>query len=167
MEIERNAMQSIFAYLQEVLTDNGFDLTSNPRTATLTMAFPKKDDMQTIIKPLIIVNNLAGNDFPVEIGSNDATRILVDVDLYADNDGQRDDLGYIIRKAFRNKSLAVYNFDDGFPASIGNYSGISTRGKMTILGTQYNNIDPLVYDVQDLKHHQVIALDILLPVDTT
>lgn len=167
MQIERNAMQSIFAKIQEILVDEGFDLTSTPRTATITMAYPKKDDLQTIIKPLIIVNNLAGNDFAVELGSNDATRIMVDIDVYAKDDGQRDDLGYVIRKGFRNKSLAVYNFDDGFPSSIGNYSGISTRGKMTIISTQYNNLDPQLYDTQDLGHHQVITLDIILPVDIT
>ena len=167
MHIERNAMQSIFAHIQEILVDEGFNLTSTPPTATITMAYPKKDDLQTIIKPLIIVNNLAGNDFAVEIGSKDATRLLVDIDLYAKDDGQRDDLGYILRTSFRNNRLAVYNFDDGFPTSIGDYTGISTRGKMTIMGTQYNNMDPQLYDTQDLGHHQVITLDIILPVDVT
>lgn len=168
-QIERLSVQSVMAYLEEILTDNGFvvqgSLSPSSPTATIMLSFPMSDDQKTIIKPLIIVSYVGGNNVPLQIGTDDVSRVQFIIDLYAKDDGQRDDVGYIIRKNFVNRRLPVYDFNTGFPSVVGDYSGISTKGKMIILSTSFFNPEPDIHEVANLSHHQEIRLDILLPLD--
>lgn len=165
IQIERACVQSLYRKIVDILYDNSFVIDGVGRNATISMSFPTKDDWQSIIKPLVIVNYLAGADTPKEIGSEDVTRANFIIDLYAIDDGQRDDLGYIIRKSLRNKVFSVYDFENGYPIAPNNYTGISTRGQMTIFGTSFFNEEPDIDEAEQTMHHQEIRLNVEMPLD--
>lgn len=163
--LERLSVQSLFYKIKDILNDNGITTEGDSRESTVLMKFPEKiNEFSTIIKPLFVVKYEDGSNIPFEIGSDDCTQCTIMIDLYAKDDGQRDDLGYLIRKNLMNKVLTVYDFNQGFPASIGNYTGIGTKGKMNVISTSFINFDELIDDVE-LSHHQEIRLVINLPVD--
>ena len=163
MYLERQCMQSIMAKVDDLLYQEGF-ITSGARNATLMMGYPTKDDVQTIIKPLIIVSIIGGDDYPIELGSSDGTEILVIIDVVAEDDGQRDDLGYFLRKNLRGRLLPIYNFTT-FPTTPGDYTGINTIGKMIVLSTGSTNIEPDINDLLGFNHHQELRLTIRTPSD--
>jgi hypothetical protein len=163
--LERLAVQSIFYKIKDILNDNGLTTEGSTRESTVLMKFPEKiNEFSTIIKPLFVVKYEEGSNVPFEIGSDDCTQCTMMIDLYAKDDGQRDDLGYLIRKNFMNKVLTVYNFNVAFPTAIGDYTGIPTKGKMNVLQTSFINFDELLDEIE-LSHHQEIRLSIQLPVD--
>lgn len=163
MYLERQCIQSIMAKVDDLLFQEGFK-TSGVRNATLMMGYPTKDDVQVIIKPLIIVSNMDGNDYPIELGSNDGTELLVIIDVIAEDDGQRDDLGFFLRKEIRGRLLPIYNFTV-FPTTPGDYTGINTLGKMIIMNTGYTNMEPDVHDLLGFNHHQEVRLTVRIPSD--
>lgn len=163
--LERLSIHSMFYKIKDILTDNGFDTEGDDRTATVLMKFPEKiNEFATMIKPIFVVKYEEGSNVPVQIGSDDCTQCTFNIDVYAKDDGQRDDLGYLLRRSLMNHTFTVYNFNDGFPSIIGDYSGISTKGKMTVEQTSFINFDELLDEVE-LSHHQEVRLTVKLPID--
>ena len=164
MFLLRQSIQSLFAKTQDLLYSEGFN-TNSGGNASIIMSYPQKEDQLPIIRPVIIVSSMIGFDSPIELGSNDGTEVLVIIDVIAKDDAQRDDLGYMLIKNLRNRVLPIYDFSTKFPSNIGDYTGINTVGKMTILGTSFSNIEPDINDIWALEHHQEIRVRLGIPSD--
>lgn len=115
--------------LREILEDNGF--TSSQYQ--VIDSYPNNidwDASQVWPTVSVTIEGFFGRD--VELGSGQWTTLHFAIDVFAKNDSQRDDLTYTIWKQLNEKSFTFYDFNSGFPTTVGDYSGITTIGDYNI-----------------------------------
>lgn len=154
----RNADISLVYHLRELIEDSGWSANAYE----VLDAYPV--NLDTITKfPSIAVQMSVGNSFPFQIGSPSALSITWLIDIFAKGDGQRDDVTYLIWENLRDNQITLYDFNSGFPASVGNYTGISTLGNINFTNVSYQVIDPDEFSktIADKHHSLVVAIGYL------
>lgn len=66
--------------------------------------------------PVVSVEALTMSRSPMELGSRDSLSSLsFNIDIFAENDGQRDDIQYLCVKFLNGQTIPIYNYNEGFP----------------------------------------------------
>jgi len=158
MQLFRLAGLCLVYKIKEILSNNDFSYTVEP-------GYPPDSEMKTQQTwPLITVqtDNLFGRD--IELGSNQWPACQVFIDIFANTDGQREDIAYTLWNSLNENNYTLYNFNSGFPSAVGDYSGISTLGEYaTGTFTFYNIAPPEETNIVGLKHHGVLSGVLYLP----
>lgn len=149
----RNADLSLVYHIREVMEDNGW-LNGDYEVID---AYP--DNLDKITKfPVVSVQMNVGVSLPFQIGSTNALSITWLIDVFAKSDGQRDDITYFIWNDLQDGQIVLYNFNTGFPASVGNYTGIGTLGNISFDNVSFSVIDPEMFSTTIAeKHHSLIV----------
>lgn len=157
----RLADASLNYHLQELMENNGW--TSG--NYEVVDAYP--DNLDEIPKfPLISVQSIAADPRPVQIGYRAAKLVTWALDIFAKTDGQRDDIINIIWDDLSESQITIYDFNDGFPSTLGDYTGISTLGTVTFENITMSVIEPDEFTkTVAAKHHALIVVSGYLSVD--
>ncbi len=106
MEFQRKCDLSVYYYIQNLFIDTSY--------ITIVDDFP----VQNLVVPTISVVARIINLEPLELGNRKGYSIrLWDIDVFAANKAQRDEIGYKILDNIENK-IPVYDYDEGFPPDI-------------------------------------------------
>jgi len=100
----------------------------------------------------------------VELGSEQWPAMQILVDVLAQTDSQRDDIAYLVWRTMNETIYLFYDFNSGFPATVGDYSGINVVGNWTIDNMTIANLTPPdKTTVRGLQHHALIDGILHLP----
>ncbi len=160
MKLFRLAADNLTYYLKEIFVNNGLS------SANVIDAYPSDmiDRNNTDSWPTLSVevDNFSG--VPVEIGSGEWPIASIFCDLFANSKVQRDSLSYVLYEALNEKIIPLYDFNEGFPASIGDYRGITRIGEMYCEGISVQLIAPPENtNIKGEKYHTLIDGILNLP----
>ena len=103
----------------------------------------------------IEMGDLVGRN--VELGSKPWKTLFFAIDVYARTDSQRDDVMNVLWDELNDTIFTLYDFNDGFPSSVGDYSGLTTIGSYSIEEvTGRPLIPPEGESVIGEKHHSIL-----------
>ena len=161
MTLYRLADLHLVYKLQEIMQDNGF----NSNQYRIIDGYPSDSDLLTSeLWPTLTVETdlLYGRN--IELGSGDWPAVQFSIDVFAKTDGQRDDISYWIWESLNENDYILYNFNEGFPSSIGDYSGISSLGSWSVSSLTITNFTaPEDTILEGEKHHCMLNGIIFLP----
>lgn len=144
--------------MMEILEANGFTTGKYQ----VVNAYPNTSNVT--IFPTIAVDKIGTYKKPVEIGGKNHTVVNVTIDVFANSDGQRDDLSDLIQESLDSRVFTLYDFTNQFPVAVGNYSGIPSIGDMYISRVTVVNIQPQDFsNIPAEKYHDMIMVDVVLP----
>ncbi len=119
MYYERKSDLSLYYLMQTTFSGTGVNVVDG---------FPEQ--VLTLPTVAVDVSDLAIDEF--ELGNREGQRTATwNVDIFAINKSQRDEIGYKIINELKN-GITVYNYDEGFPpennpSKIGHYNVVSRR----------------------------------------
>lgn len=161
MKLSILAVRSLQYYLQEVMEANGFNNgeytvdDSDPTTMT---------DRDDVIFPIVTVGNPHLGKVPIQITSKEAKKLSLAIDIYANSKGQQSDLKDVLDENLSGKYLNVYNFNQGFPASVGDYSGLTVLGKMIVEHLDSTDLAVAKFSrIEQEKYHELMLITVILP----
>lgn len=160
MQLMRIADLNLNYKIQEIMEDNGF--TSG--TYRVYDGYPNEQDLKTSnIWPTIVVEiqNMFGRN--VELGSRQWPTFQVIIDVLARTDSQRDDITYLLWNSLNEISFTLYDFNSGFPSTVGDYSGITTLGDWEIGNLTSINLEPIYPGIIGEQHHAMLDGVLYLP----
>jgi hypothetical protein len=161
MQKLRLADSSLIFHLQEVMENAGW---ANGAYEVID-AYPTNLDRITIF-PAISVQSNVGDSLPVQVGTKSTLSVTWLIDIFAQGDGQRDDIVYFIWDDLQENQIVLYDFNTGFPPSVGDYTGISTLGKIYFDNVSFQVIDPDEFSTTIVeKHHALIIASGSLSID--
>lgn len=161
MQRFRLADTSLNYHLQELMQNNGWAVGNYE----VKDAYP--DNLEEITKfPVLTVQTITVDPRPIQLGYKSAMNVTWAIDIFGKTDGQRDDIAHLVWEDLNEANINIYDFNMGFPASIGDYTGIGTLGSVTFESVTMNIIepDPTTKTVAE-KHHALIVASGYLSVD--
>lgn len=160
MTILRLAHLSIIYKIKEIIENNGW-VSGNYRVID---GYPNESELRdTIIWPTVSVGvgRLFGRD--IELGSESWPAFMLEVDVFAITDSQRDDLSFILWKELNDNIYNLYDFNSAFPTTLGDYTGIPILGNYGLQNLSITPLPPEDSTLDGLNHHSVIDGLLLLP----
>jgi len=161
MQRMRLADASLIYHLREMMEANGWT-TGNYEVKD---AYP--DNLAEITKfPVLTVQTLSVDAKPIQIGSKSTMNVTWAIDIFAKTDGQRDDVAQLLWDELLDAQLNIYDFNNGFPATLGDYTGISTLGTINFESINMSVIEPETFtDTIAEKHHTLVVVSGYMSVD--
>lgn len=152
---------TLIYHLREVMENSGWGASDY----SVIDSYPT--NLDTITKfPSVTVQSNVGEGKPIEIGSQDALKLSWFIDIFAKGDGQRDDITFFIWDDLQDNQIVLYDFNTGFPPTTGDYSGISTLGKIHFDRVSFETIEPDEFSKTIAeKHHSMIIVSGYLSID--
>lgn len=156
MQKMRLADANLNIKIRELLSNFGFGVDR----FDVIDSYPSiREEASTLKAPTVVVttNTLFGKD--IELGSSQWPNTTFALDVYAQTDGQRDDITYYLYNNLNDKLFTFYDFNDGFPdlTTAVSYSGITTFGDYYVEGVNAVAVAPPENSVWDGEnHHQLI-----------
>lgn len=123
-------------------------------------SFPTDRQRLAALKiPTVVVttNKLFGRN--VELGSRPWGNVTFTLDVFANTDGQRDDLAYYLWSNLTEKTFTFFDFNDGFPSltTAISYIGITANGNYFVDEVISTTIaPPLETEWEGENHHQLL-----------
>jgi len=109
MFLERKQDLSIYYYLKDEILIPPYD------TVLVVDGYPEQD----LVIPSVAVVNQTLTIEPFELGNRRGQRIRVwNIDVFAANKAQRDEISSIIINGLEDIRIAVYDYDEGFPPTV-------------------------------------------------
>jgi len=157
----RLADASLIYHLRELMENSGW----SSGEYTVMDAYP--DNLDTITKfPALTVQTITGDPRPIQLGSKSALELTWAIDIFAKADGQRDDITQLVWDDLIESQIVLYDFNDGFPSVLGDYSGISSLGTVTFESITMNVVEPDTFtNTIAEKHHSLIVVSGYISVD--
>jgi hypothetical protein len=154
MQATRLVIQTSYCKIQEIMQANGFTAAEY----SIQVGYPNESQIAAINKwPLITVESDNVIGFDAELGSRPWKSIRFFIDVLAKSNGQREDLAYLLWDSLNDSYIPYYNFNEGFPTVIGDYTGISKLGSILIEDMTINNVNPEKYsNILGENHHAII-----------
>jgi len=114
MRLLRKLDRSIYFWLDDLV----------PSVVTVTDGFPAGE----LVLPTVSITSLDVRGYDLELGACQRDLHFWRIDIFSENEAQRDELAAIIYEELEN-NITVYNYDEGFPPSV----APSVIGKLLIL----------------------------------
>lgn len=156
----RLADQNLNIKVRELLSDFGFGVD---RFDVLDSYPSDREKLRVLKMPTVVVstNTLFGSD--VELGSTQWPTVTFNLDVYAQTDGQRDDLAYHLWGGINEKVFTFYDFNAGFPnlSTAISYSGLNSIGEYYIDGVNSVTIAPPKEAQWEGEKHQQLLFGII------
>lgn len=140
--------------IKEVMNNLGFS-SANYKVTESDPYLPSSSP----VFPLILVEADPVVSQPFELGSDNVKQPLFLIDVYAENNHQRDDISDAILEDIDNATIPLYNFNVRFPTAIGNYSGIPIIGSIVFERGLARNLGPDMGQTSNfIQHHKLIMI---------
>lgn len=120
--------------------------TSLPSTIAINVVDGFPEEVLTL--PTIAIDAVTIELVEFQLGDRDGRRVRRwDIDIFAKNKSQRDEIGYILLHALKN-GIMVYNYDEGFPPTVSpseeSHLDVVSR-KMTIVKIFSSLVEKMYY----------------------
>ena len=159
MKIQLVTIRSIMTFLQEIMESNGFTNGSYD----VIIKYPT-DVTKINIFPTLVVGKSSQKRFPFEIGGASRKQMVITIDVFTNSQNQREDIANILDDNLTEKYISIYNFNSGFPSTVGDYTGITKLGECYVNSLTMYTLPPPVYtEVGQEKFHDIINMIITLP----
>lgn len=161
MQKFRLADASLIYHLREMMETNGW--TSG--NYEVKDAYP--DNIAEITKfPLLTVQTISVDSKPIQLGNRSTMNVTWAIDIFAKTDGQRDDVAQLLWDDLNESSINIYDFNDGFPAILGDYTGIGTLGTINFESINMSVIEPEAFtNTIAEKHHILVVVSGYMSID--
>ena len=161
MQKFRLADATLIFHLRELMENSGYTASQ----FSVNDSYPSNLDDITQF-PAITVQSNVGEAFPIQLGNISTLRITWFIDIFAKGDGQRDDITYFIWNDLQENQIILYDFNTGFPPTTGDYTGISTLGKIHFDNVSFQTIEPDEFSRTIAeKHHSLVIASGYLSID--
>lgn len=162
MKLSNLVRFSLIEYLKEVMEDNNYQNGNYEVINT----YPQDVDKINIF-PTVSVERINSTKIPYQISSKNQKQLIFSIDVFGQGNDQREDLVDIASDNLQHKYIPIYNFNDGFPASVGVYGAIPKLGDMYVQSFISHALPPPQYtETEAKKFHEMINIVVTLPLIT-